>query len=123
MDKSQDLLHVITVVELVDSNPLSQLEDFLHMQIKFNEELERHAETLLAKHADKCHEAKVQHWETHILRGREPKYEIEAWVSALNIENVVLSRRGHSEGEKAGAMGSVSDYCLQHLPNNVIVVK
>ena len=43
MHKSRDKLYLVTVVELVASNSLSQLEEFLSAQIHFNEELEKHA--------------------------------------------------------------------------------
>jgi sorbitol-specific phosphotransferase system component IIA len=50
MHTSRDKLYVVTVVELVGSDAMSQLEDWLHMQIKFNNELEKHAATLLKRY-------------------------------------------------------------------------
>ena len=55
----RDTLTILTVTELVESNPLSQFEDFLHAQIKFNEELEKHSAALVAECVAAAVEAKV----------------------------------------------------------------
>lgn len=47
MHSHRDRLVLLTVTELVESTPLSQLEDFLTAQIKFNEELEKHSAALI----------------------------------------------------------------------------
>eukprot|EP00301_Raphidiophrys_heterophryoidea_P023022 c7027_g1_i2.p1 GENE.c7027_g1_i2~~c7027_g1_i2.p1 ORF type:complete len:123 (-),score=23.41 c7027_g1_i2:99-467(-) len=122
MNKKRDMLYILTVVELVDSNTLSQFEDYVHMQIQFNEELERHSEKLVTSFVPKCTEAGVEHFQPQVLRGREAKYEIETWANTLGIDNVVLARRGLSESDKTTS-GSVSDYCATHLLTNVVIVK
>lgn len=59
MHASRDKLIVLTVTELVESNPLSQFEEFLHAQIKFNDQLEKHSALMLEESVEYAREAKV----------------------------------------------------------------
>jgi nucleotide-binding universal stress UspA family protein len=121
MHTHHDKLVLLTVTELVESSALSQFEEFLHAQIKFNEELEKHSGKLLQEAESKCRHAHVHDVTTVTLRG-DPKYEIEEWVKGAVVDNVVLSRRGTGDRESSD-VGGVSDYLVAKLPTNVIVVK
>ena len=72
----RDSLTILTVTELVESDALAQFEEFLHAQIKFNAELEKHSEKLIAEHLRRAKEAKVSLSPSLAERGRLLVYDL-----------------------------------------------
>jgi hypothetical protein len=87
----RDSLTILTVTELVESDALAQFEEFLHAQIKFNAELEKHSEKLIAEHLRRAREAKVRHHDA--LAKRRPVARREgAFACALFEAGKIFER-------------------------------
>ena len=77
---------------------------------------------LLKKFEDAARDGTVSNVETVRLRGHDAKYEIEEWANTIEVDNLVLARRGDSERPEEN-VGSTTDYCLAKVKSNVLVIK
>eukprot|EP01113_Clastostelium_recurvatum_P020932 TRINITY_DN24787_c0_g1_i1.p1 TRINITY_DN24787_c0_g1~~TRINITY_DN24787_c0_g1_i1.p1 ORF type:complete len:222 (-),score=49.03 TRINITY_DN24787_c0_g1_i1:137-802(-) len=119
VDKSRDQLYLFTAAER-SFVPMAHFHAIALTTI--NKNLEKAPLDLLNVYAARCAEAGVSH--VHMVVGRDSDAGrlICKAVQQKEIDYLYLGRRGTGKISRV-FLGSVSRYCLEHAPCNVVVVK